>query len=268
MYNTILSSRSEVYGNAIRPTCGPDNPKNWKSKDRYIINFDYRYNEHGFRCDSFNVKSEFPILFLGCSMTSGDGLPVEDTWAYKIYQKIQTKKNINIPFWSLAVSGSSIDLQSLYLLSAIDLIKPKFIFFLLPPIARRYFYLNTKSVMYNPIIKYMFSPDTLTETEYYTIQKAQGLLADEDYMMFESLKSLMAIDSICERYQTKILYTYWEDISSSHTDFFDTVNSLKNFTQMAAILKKNDLARDGVHFGPKSHNEFANCIWPQIETLI
>jgi hypothetical protein len=78
----------------------------------------------------------------------------------------------------------------------------------------------------------------------------------------------MTIDSICERYQTKILYSHWEPISSSHTEFFDAVNTLKNFTQMSAILNKDDLARDGSHIGPKSHDQFVNHIWPQIETLV
>jgi hypothetical protein len=267
MYNSILSNRKKMYGNTVQPTCGPDDVKNWIANGK-VGNFDYRYNEHGFRCDSFDIKSEFPILFLGCSMTSGDGLPLEDTWAYKIYQKIQIKKNINIPFWSLAVSGSSIDLQSLYLLSAIDIIKPKFIFFLLPPITRRYFYLNTKGVMYNPVTKYMFSPDILTDNEHHIIQKAQGLLTDDDYTVFESLKSLMTIDSICERYQTKILYSHWESISLSHTNFFNEVNTFKNFTQLSRTFNKIDLARDGSHFGPKSHDEFVNYIWPQIEAMI
>jgi hypothetical protein len=265
MYNKILSSRSEKFGNAIHPTCGPENPDNWKNKNRYIAEFNYKYNEYGFRCDSFNVKSEFPILFLGCSVTSGVGLPLEETWAYKIYQKIQNKKNISIPFWSLAVGGSSIDLQSLYLLSAIDLIKPKFIFFLLPPIGRRHFYLNNKSILYHPIKGLTIGSEKLTDHDHYIIQKAQELLTDKDYIVFESIKAMMAIDSVCEKYQTKVFYSCW---TLNNQEFLDNVNSLKNFTQLSRILDEKDLARDGLHAGPKSHDEFVNYIWPQIEAMI
>lgn len=268
MYSSILSNRKEMFGNAVHSTCGPDNPKNWNNKDRYLADFDYQYNEHGFRCDSFNVDSKLPILFLGCSMTAGIGLPLKETWAYKIHQKIQTKKNIVIPFWSLAVGGSSIDLQSLYLLSIIDIIKPKFVFLLMPPIVRRHVHLNNKKILYNPIKGLTFGSEKLTDKDQYIIQKAQELLTNKDYIVFESTKAMMSIDVACDKYQTKIFYMCWDRITSTDTEFLDNVNSLKNFTQLSGILHTKDLARDGLHAGPKSHDEFVDYIWPQIEASI
>lgn len=63
--------------------------------------FTYRFNEHGFRSDSFDTSDG--IMFLGCSLTLGIGLPWEDTWPW------QVSKRANLACWNLAQGGTGND---------------------------------------------------------------------------------------------------------------------------------------------------------------
>jgi hypothetical protein len=268
IYDSVLKLRKENFSNSVFPVCGPDNPTNWHRENRYIKDFDYKYNEDGFRCDPFTTTSKFSVLFLGCSMTMGVGLPIEETWAYQLYQKIQDKKNIKFPFWSLAVGGSSIDLQALYLNLLQETIKPTYIFLVIPPIYRRHIVLDNKQIFYTPIKEQIFGSEQLTDQNLKMIDRAKELLGDPSYIEFEALKSIMLINAVCEKYKTKTLYSYWDEITGRHTTFLKSVNSLNNFIQLDSTLEKKDLARDGLHHGPISHLTFVNSIWSSIENNI
>lgn len=63
-------------------------------------NITYQFNSAGFRCDEFVHKS---VMFLGCSMTFGIGLPLHQLWTTRV------SSALNLPCANLAVSGSSND---------------------------------------------------------------------------------------------------------------------------------------------------------------
>src|ERR1700756_242977 len=102
-----------------------DTAENYVKKNKFGPNlyqpdtFKYKFNSHGFRCDEFNLTSELPVVFLGCSSTEGIGLPLGHTWAYQLHQKIVGKTDLKIPYWNLALGGTGIDTQAhlLYWLS-------------------------------------------------------------------------------------------------------------------------------------------------------
>lgn len=61
----------------------------------------YHYNQYGFRCNDF--KPDNNICFLGCSITLGTGLNIEDTFSDIVAKQLQMN-NCN-----LAKSGGSMD---------------------------------------------------------------------------------------------------------------------------------------------------------------
>lgn len=77
----------------------PDN----KTLKYYSENpIEYKFNNFGFRTpDDFNDVDEGNV-YLGCSYTLGVGLHLEETWSYKLNQKIGGK------FWNLSIAGSGI----------------------------------------------------------------------------------------------------------------------------------------------------------------
>ena len=88
----------------------------------------YSFNEYGFRCDTFDHKCE--ILFNGCSMVEGIGLPLEQTWAK------QVADHLNIPYHSIAISGSDWQYATQRTVAWVPKLKPKILMIKEPPACR------------------------------------------------------------------------------------------------------------------------------------
>lgn len=84
-------------------------------------NISYRFNNYGFRTDDdFDVKNpKSGNFFLGCSITEGTGLNVEDTWGFKINQKLGGV------FYNFGQSGTGLDTQYRLFKTWAPIIKPK-----------------------------------------------------------------------------------------------------------------------------------------------
>ena len=61
-----------------------------------------------YRCDELTkIHSGKHILFLGDSFASGDGLDKEDTWCYKLYNKINKEESLS-GYYNIGISSSSV----------------------------------------------------------------------------------------------------------------------------------------------------------------
>lgn len=105
------------------------------------INFEYYINEDGFRGRSFKKfdNNNINILFLGCSITQGLGLPEDQSWYKKLIKKIESDypdKKIN--YYNLSVSGIGYEVIFKNMITFLNFVgKPDFIFCLLPQISRQ-----------------------------------------------------------------------------------------------------------------------------------
>lgn len=251
-----------------------DNPDQWGqyTNPTSVVNVGYKLNSLGYRCDEFNLESELPVVFMGCSHTFGLGLPLEDTWTYQTISNIRAKTNKTIPYWNLARNGSSIDLQFWNLHKHIEQLKPKFIFFLVPAIYRRILFFKNR--LHDFQVKENHSLESSLPIE---IQRAMGLFVDDSYAISESHKYLMLIDALCERHGTELLFQY-SDIyegEDSYTFFRDHGNykKLKKLDTHWVDMRTNgvndrrlDYARDRMHRGPISNAAFADALWQEINT--
>jgi hypothetical protein len=204
--------------------------------------FQYKFNDNGFRCDSFSLQSDIPIVFLGCSCTEGIGLPIEHTWSYQLLSKIRAHTGKNIPYWSLALGGAGVDTQAncLYWLSQKTDIK--YIFGLLPPMSRREYCFESPDTI-------MWGPSTDTKNP---ISK---LFADKHFSTFQDRRSLMLIDSIRKSSDAKILLSDWNSDTTEGYKDFPNLNFVPN------TIRNIDLARDSMHYGPTYHKEFSSMVW-------
>lgn len=260
IFDNLQNCRKDLFGGKQLDFHGSDKAE---CQDLHFPKFFYNFNEYGFRCDSFNQESELPIMFLGCSFTEGIGVSIESSWGYQLKGLIEKEKKVKIPFWSLAWAGGSIDIEALLLLAFIDKLKPKYIFFLSPPITRRFFKFNGKPIMYNAFLSKLVSPVPLTSLDTNTIEKAKNLLIDEDYFNLESFKSLMLINEVCNRYQTKVFYSFW-NIPNKST-LLTNIEHLNNFYKLKTIFNTIDQGRDQQHLGIYSHETFAHLIYEEIK---
>jgi len=259
-------------GNQTLTEKGWDLRENWNPNYQEIV---YNHNEHGFRCDSFSAESQLPILFLGCSFTEGIGLNLEDVWSYRLLEKIKEYKNINIPYWSLAAGGASIDLQTLYLHAFIDQLKPKYIFFLLPPLERRLFRAFKKSIKFSARGSSNYhtsiAGDPLDYWQNQIIRQSKELLLDPDYSMLESVKSLLLVNELCKRYQTKVFYSTWTNGIEATASFkiFEVNEQLNNLTRLKCEFPSIvDKARDNSHAGPITNNMFSEHVFEEVKDLL
>jgi hypothetical protein len=90
--------------------------------------FTYKFNSHGFRSDEFSDDPS--VMFLGCSHTTGIGMPVEDTWARIV------AKQLNLKCFNLGIGASSNDTAFRLGHHYIPLLKPQLVIWLSTDISR------------------------------------------------------------------------------------------------------------------------------------
>lgn len=130
-YNTAWKQElfySRYVPNAEYKWCDTDIPENAIYIDDTIS---YKFNEYGFRSDSFTNRSDYNILVTGCSLTVGIGVPFESVWFNKLADKIKEHKQ-SVTVWSLAQSAASPDYVVRSLYKTIGVLKPDLVVVLWP----------------------------------------------------------------------------------------------------------------------------------------
>ena len=219
----------------------------------------YKYNIDGFRCDDFNLTSELPILFMGCSFTEGTGLPINHIWANLLLERIKVHTGKNIPYWNTALSGASIDAMAngLYWFDRKFAVDLKYIVMLCPPFQRReYLYGDGKiKTWYNPI-------GIATDND-----AVNSLFMDRNFSYYRTGVDLMLIDSIRRRTNASVIYSSWKmpgTETENETAFIKRNCPDFNYVNFPAIEKFNTTtARDGEHFGVDMHNKICDYYWDE-----
>lgn len=221
----------------------------------------YEFNSRGFRCDEFDVVSDFPVVFLGCSNTEGAGLPKEHVWAHRLIEKIRERMDGNVAYWNLGISGAGLDTiaESLYWFSQQTAIKPKLILGLFPDIYRRE--IRRSDI---PPHEFMWLHG-LPAFRGLISKEVEYLLIDEEYAKHQTRRSLLTINSLRMYFNCPLFFSLW------------TLNPLReiydefpfNYIEFPDKKKFNTtFARDGVHFNPELHNEIASRFWTAIESYV
>lgn len=136
-YEWIPMDTLELFYNNLKKY--PDN----KTLRHYLENpIDYSLNNYGFRSpDDFNLDGEGNV-FLGCSHTFGIGHYLENTWSYKLNEKIGGK------FWNLSIPGTGVMTHYRILNEVRNDIKIKNIFHYVPRYLRYEFFIDHKPMAF------------------------------------------------------------------------------------------------------------------------
>ena len=190
--------------------------------------FTYTFNRHGFRCDEFTTEPT--VMFLGCSLTCGIGLPQHTTWPELV------AKQLDMQCANLGIGASSTDTAFRLCLGWIDLIKPKILIFA-PPHGHRAELLLPNDLIMN------LSPQW--EDEYSHHLKIWSL--DDGNSAFNKLKNSIAIQHLCALRNIK----YVEVLAATTLPTAGGINS--------------DYARDLAHPGINCNRVFSKLVLDQIE---
>ena len=262
----------------------PDSEKNYKLLNRGRLNYrkdeiEYRLNSLNYRCDEFDLESEFPILFMGCSFTEGIGLPLNEVWAYHLHSSISNAVDKKIPFWSMAKGGTSIDYSARCLYEHVSKIKPKYIFYLMSGISRREFCLDSPSYFnWYPNPTKLHIPSEKFESP-------SKIFSDKEFALYQTKRSLMILNSIATIFNIKIFIfdMEWIDLipKEKKIDLFNKFDRIEYFLlgdlfnkfpvqdeNIPAYIKSRPLfARDNSHPGAKWQYKTYFSIWNQIKYL-
>ena len=207
--------------------------------------FDYTFNGQGFRSDEFN--NEPSLVFIGCSNTEGIGLPLEESWAYQVWDGVGRPS----PFINLGIGGAGYDTMSrvLYLLQ--DQVKPKVAVVLLPGIWRRELVIEDKFSMWSPV--------TPLDVKKITNQ----ILFDDEWVRYQAMKNLVMMDMIFEKYGTTVIWDSWYQHSKNDIADCLEMDKLKTFQHRVSnsfskyVYAGKFTARDKIHPGSNENTEYA-----------
>lgn len=99
----------------------------------------FKLNSSGLRSNEFTKdhKGKTHILFAGCSVTFGDGLPVEHSWANKTYRYLSDSLGDTSGYFNIATPGMSILSISMQILKYVSMYgTPNVLFIMVPDVDR------------------------------------------------------------------------------------------------------------------------------------
>ena len=250
--------------------------------------FFYKFNSLGFRSNEFDNTEDIKILYAGCSVTEGTGIPVNHIWASFLNDQISKETNKPINFFSVARGGISIDTIIRYTYIAIEHtdFKPDFVYFMFPSVLRRELIFAENGSTYTENFIPGFAPaptSTKPAAEAYVHLDA---LINYRQSYNDCFRNLLFMKYYLMSNNIKWAFSFWNDefnpdlVTSAigmekDTDpsipieledhyikggiLFDshfTIHKYPNTKNFEFIFPQS-VARDGAHWGPNSHYNFS-----------
>ena len=170
----------ELYNENLKKNYSLLESNNWINNP-----FTYSFNSNGFRCGEFTGESS--IMFLGCSMTMGIGLPEHTRWTDIV------ASSLNLRCANLGIGGSSSDTAFRLCHGWIDIIKPNLVIFYRPPGIRNEVVTDTTIINiaapYTPGFNYF-----------------KNWIVDDNNNTFNFLKNTLAIEHLCQLRSIKCVH--------------------------------------------------------------
>ena len=258
-FDNEFPAKPKEYRNQTLSWCGSDTYKRFRKykPNPYTENdITYKLNEYGFRSDRFDY-SDHRMVFLGCSFTEGIGLPLEETFSYLIYTQIKKMIGKEFPYWNLGLGGCGLD-----------------------SIIRCYYYFYKKlkpqvAIAFFPSYRLEFFThawhSALLKHDPYKIFSKNPFLLDKHVIEYSTEKNLAMLDLMLEQNKTLLVWDRWDDNPFENVNF----SQLSNFENYAeawwlAVERSNpsSFARDGMHPGKKTNEEFAKIILDKYGDII
>lgn len=195
-------------------------------------NIQYRYNNYGFRSDDdFEVGSSGGVIYLGCSLTEGIGLNVEDTWAYRMHA------NLGGRFYNLGQSATGIETQYRLMRAWVPMLRPSAVLTLGAIGPRRELLGDTGTLVIGPWM------------DAYDVGHTEHALMGELEHAISTQRTLDAMRHVAMRFGVPLY-----------------MPSRETAGRAFAARSPDDCARDGIHWGRGWHAEMGRDLrgWERI----
>jgi len=278
---------------------GADNEEAWAQNIKKNIKtygkdeFVYKFNSLGFRSSEFDNHDPIKILYVGCSVTEGTGLPIEHIWASFLNDQISKEIGKPINLYNVSRGGHAIDSMVRYTYLTIkNNFKPDFVFFMMPGVTRKEVILDCKPLnrmtTFNFIHNYTPPNDAFVELKR-THSALLGMLNYRDSYN-SAFKNLLFLKYFLMTEQINWAFAFWNGefnsdmISNAVEGNLNLDTSIpyelqdhyipgslvfdKEFDRFyPGIYKKKfpyEIARDALHWGPNSHFNFSEQIYDHL----
>jgi hypothetical protein len=126
-------------------------------RDYSLSEVSYKLNSFGFRSDEFTANhNEDHVLFIGCSVTYGTGVPLEKMWSKLLYDKLRETRPLS-GYFNLSYPGAA---STEIIFNAMKYIKkygaPKEIYFMLPEMMRGIHVEKSSAILHSVQMYMMF----------------------------------------------------------------------------------------------------------------
>jgi len=222
----------------------PKNRKRLENNGWARDSISYTFNKDGFRSEEFNYEPDNSVLFLGCSLTIGIGMRLEDTWAYKVANALGLRR------YNLGVGGGGPDMCFRLAYHWIPRLRPKYVVMLTPSAER------LEIVMDKHIMKYLPS-NVIHENAFYRDWLSHPANAD-----MNRLKSVMGVKTICNDISIPLVEIPVENCWGRREN---KQPGIPDIIQSEGLVK--EIGRDLMHPGGPWHDQVANCILDELRII-
>ena len=193
----------------------------------------YKFNDYGFRSDSFQQRSEYNILVSGCSITVGIGVDYQYTWPELFKSKIKKQLGKSVSLFNLAQGSCSQDYVVRSIYKTIDFFKPDLVIAAWPPLNRFEFPNDQQS---NTVRDYSIYDELFPK-----------LLTDKKWGETELEKNKIFLEMICNTIDSPLI--------------------CKEANPEIGYYQETTLARDGIHPGQVWHEMYADKVFKEWQNL-
>jgi hypothetical protein len=234
--------------------------------ERYALNDDKTYgidditydiNSHGYRSMEFDPESTAKkIMFLGCSFTTGMGLPYHEVWTTVLTKRLSEHFGVEIEQHNFGLPSHGADAMAMVAFQAIPVVKPDMVIVMYPDIVRRsHFFAWDFKAAFIPT-----APQSWWEGEFLDAHKAYIKLSTDPNDFFEWRRNHALIETAASQSGSKMLWglTWPRNIrfveGENLAEYVDTVP----FCPDVHFVRDGNMARDGIHLGKASNQAVAD----------
>lgn len=223
---------------------------------------DYDFNDFGFRFTRLEEPAPITIWTIGCSLTFGTGLHVEDTWSNRMARLVAGHTNKRICLFNFSQGGASNDYIFRTLWDQFQLDRPSLVIIQLTYVDRAE-YLN-ESIQGEMIGRWNNRRVSSSYYKYY----------DKQIGLVNLAKNIILLTLALEKRGVKYIFTPVEmplgtlemdGVSEIPQRLFETIDT-KCFMHcnLWDSSSLRDIAADGLHPGPLTNLSFASDVMSKI----
>jgi hypothetical protein len=208
----------------------------------------YKFNSLGYRCDEFNASNTGQTLFIGCSITMGEGMQYDSTWAYMLHRVIQRTDLSQNTFINMAAAGASWDYIARTLLQSVPILKPKRVLAYLPTISRRELLALDSNEYARP-----FNWVPSEKTTHPAFKACETLAITDEYTKYRYMMNLRTIEMVCRAYNVELIWACWDPNSARLPAGCQPEYGKRIMVPFPGGHGEGGFARDGSHPGFAAH---------------